>query len=121
MTAAKRRVPLPIVACALIATVALIAVGYGDSYRTFPSPQDAVRALADAAKESSLDDLLAIFGPEGRDLVASSDPATARRNREVFSAAVTERWQLVDDGANRKTLVIGNEAWPFPVPLVKDG
>jgi hypothetical protein len=27
--------------------------------------------------------------------------------------------RLVDDGPSRKTLVIGNEDWPFPVPLVK--
>src|SRR5581483_6282463 len=51
---------------------------------------------------------------------ASSDPATARKNREVFTVAASEHTELVDDGPGRKTLVIGNEAWPFPVPLVKE-
>jgi hypothetical protein len=45
---------------------------------------------------------------------------TGRKNRDVFKVAVAEKWQLVDAGANRKSLVIGYEDWPFPVPLVKE-
>ena len=62
---------------------------------------------------------MAIFGPDGRDLVDSSDQATARRNRQVFAVAVAERWQLVDQANGSKVLVIGKEAWPFPIPIVK--
>ena len=76
--------------------------------------------LIDTVKAGKLDELVAIFGPEGRELVATSDPATGRQNQEVFIAAVRENWHLVDAGANRKTLVIGNEEWPFPVPLLKE-
>jgi hypothetical protein len=80
-----------------------------------------VRALGDAAKAGSIEDLMALLGPDGRELVASSDTATARRNREIFTAAVAEGWRLVDQGTTGKTLVIGNEEWPFPIPLVSDG
>jgi hypothetical protein len=62
--------------------------------------------------------VVTIFGPEGRALVDSSDPVMARRNREVFTVAMAETWRLVDEGA-RKTLVIGHEEWPFPVPLMR--
>jgi Protein of unknown function (DUF2950) len=79
-----------------------------------------VRALIEAAKAKNLDDVIAIFGPEGKALIDSSDPATARRNRQVFTVAVAERWHLDDLGNGGKVLVIGNEEWPFPVPLVKD-
>ena len=79
-----------------------------------------MRALIEAVKAGSLDDLRAIFGPGGRELIASSDAATARKNREVFTVAVAEGWRLVDQGTNRKTLIVGNEEWPFPVPLVKE-
>jgi hypothetical protein len=88
--------------------------------RTFPSPEDAVKALVETVKKGDVDALLAIFGPDGKDLLASSDPATARMNRQVFAVAAAERWRLTDADANRKTLVIGNEDWPFPVPLVKE-
>jgi Protein of unknown function (DUF2950) len=88
---------------------------------TFATPEEAVAALTSAAKAGGLDDLVAIFGPGGRDLVDVSDPATGRRNREVFVVAVAEGWRLVDQGPTRKVLVVGHEGWPFPVPLVRDG
>jgi DUF2950 family protein len=87
--------------------------------RTFATPEAAVQVLIDTVKTGNLDDLIAIFGSDSRDVVAASDPALGRQHREVFSVAVREKWQLVDAGANRKTLVIGNEEWPFPIPLVK--
>jgi hypothetical protein len=64
---------------------------------------------------------MVIFGPDAQELVDSSDPVTARRIREVFIAAVGEGWRVVDQDAGHKTLEVGNEAWPFPVPLVKTG
>jgi len=90
-------------------------------HRMFESPEAAVRALAAAVKAGQLDELTAILAPDGQELAASSDPVTGRRNREVFMAAFAEGWRLVNQTANRKTLIVGNEAWPFPVPLVKDG
>ena len=109
-----------IVGAAVIAVMPL-AAGAPPAARTFASPEDAVLALTDAVKAGNLDQVMAIFGPGSQELVASSDPATGRQNREVFSAAVAEGWSLTSQGANRRTLVIGNEAWPFPVPLVKSG
>jgi hypothetical protein len=90
------------------------------AYRTFNSPEDAVKALSAAVTREKVDELLQIFGPEGKELIDASDPASARRGREVFTAAATERWKLVDRQGGGKTLVIGNEEWPFPVPLVQD-
>jgi len=104
---------------ALAATPPLTTAEQGAGQRTFASPEEAVRALADAVKAGNMDDLLVIFGSEGQELISSSDPATGRRNREVFTVAVGEGWRLVDQGTNRKALVIGNEGWPFPVPLIK--
>ena len=87
--------------------------------RTFNSPEEAVKALAAAVTKEKVDELLQIFGPEGKELIDTSDPASARRGREVFTAAATERWKLVDRERGGKTLLIGNEEWPFPVPLVQ--
>src|SRR6185295_7945186 len=109
------------IACALVAlTISSAAAPPAGRHRTFIAADDAVKALIAAVKAGNFDELLAIFGPDGDQLVASSDPATGRKNREVFSVAVAEKWQLVDDAPDRKTLVIGNEEWPFPVPIVKD-
>ena len=116
-----RRLAAVALACATLAWPP--SSGATDNARqpTFATPEAAVAALITAVKAGSLDDLLSIFGPNGRDLVDSSDPATGRHNREVFTVAVAEGWRLVDQGPARKVLVIGHEAWPFPVPLMRDG
>jgi hypothetical protein len=87
--------------------------------RVFATPEDAVNALIETVKTGSIDALLAIFGPDGQELIASSDPATARSNRNVFKVAAGEQWHLEDAAPDRKTLVIGYEDWPFPVQLAK--
>jgi hypothetical protein len=35
----------------------------------------------------------------------------------VFAVAAKQAWRLTDEGPDRKTLVIGHEEWPFPIPL----
>jgi hypothetical protein len=90
-------------------------------YRTFASPEDAVKALTAAAKAKQLTEVVAIFGQDGQDLVDSSDPVQAQRHRDVFLAAMAERWHLESPDPSTRVLVIGNEDWPFPVPLVKEG
>jgi hypothetical protein len=107
--------------CAALTAHSLVIAAQGSAARAFATPEEAVRALIDAAKPGKFDDLLAIFGPEGRELVSSSDEATTRQNLEVFRVATAESWRLVDLKTNQKGLVIGNEEWPFPVPIVKSG
>ena len=103
------------------ALATVVACSSAPKYRTFPSPEDAVKSLTAAVKTGKMDEVTAIFGPEAQRLIDSSDPVTARHNAEVFSTAVAERWHLESPDATTRVLVIGNEDWPFPVPLVKDG
>lgn len=104
----------------LVLALASIGAAQTPSPRVFSSPEQAVAVLADTVKKGDVDALLAIFGTDGKDLIASSDPASARLNRQVFAVAFKEQWHLADDSATQKTLVIGNENWPFPVPLIKE-
>ncbi len=107
-------------AAVLAAGASCRAVTPEPQQRTFRTPEDAVGALTEAARAGNLDEILEIFGPDGRELVDSSDPATARANREVFVVAAAERADLVDLSTGGKTLVVGHEEWPFPVPLTRD-
>jgi hypothetical protein len=103
--------------CATLATGTRAQTSIAPAFKT---PQEAVDALVRVVKAGKLDDLMALFGADGRDLAAGSDPATGQKNREVFTAAAAQGIRLVDQDANHKVLVVGNEEWPFPVPLVKD-
>src|SRR5687768_9243336 len=106
--------------CALMTASVLSSRASAQAARPFASPEDAVKAFIDAVKAGRVADVVAILGAEGTELIESSDPATARQSQRVFIVAVGEQWRLEDAAPNRKTLVIGNEDWPFPVPLVKD-
>jgi hypothetical protein len=108
-----------VAAVALTVSVALPLSAQTKQPTAFPTPEGAARALAHAARADGMDELLAIFGTGGEKVLASSDPVTARRNRETFAVAFAEEWRLQDLAAGRKELVIGHESWPFPVPLVK--
>ena len=115
----RRSAAVVTVICVALAGGPRVTAAQAAAQRTFATPDEAVRALTTAAAASSLEDLLAIFGAGGQELIDSSDVATARRNREVFTVAAAEGWRLVDQGTTGKTLIVGHEGWPFPVPLVK--
>jgi hypothetical protein len=118
----KRTIASTLIAAALATTVACrSSEPPRPQQQTFPSPEEAVRKLAEVVKAADVEQLSAIFGPDSKELVDTSDPVTARRNRETFTAAFAEGWGLVDAEPVGKTLLIGNEEWPFPVPLVQDG
>jgi hypothetical protein len=108
-----------LVAACLLSVLATAGPAEGAGPRTFTTPEEAVRVLTETVKAGDLKGFVALFGPEGQDLVDTSDAATGRRNREVFGVAIAEGWRLVDAGPDRKELVLGNEEWPFPVPLIK--
>ena len=111
---------------AALAAVLLFVVSFsavpatGQAQKSFATPEEAVKALAAAAKAGNTDELLAIFGPEAKEILSSGDPVADRRQREVVVVAFEEGWKLVDGKGGQKALIIGEEDWPFPIPLVKE-
>jgi len=91
--------------------------------RTFASPQEAAQALIDAAGHNDSAAMLRIFGPEGKDIVESGDPAEDKNGRAEFAKMAREKMQVEPDPGNpgRATLVVGPQDWPFPVPIVRQG
>jgi hypothetical protein len=88
---------------------------------TFASPGQAVDAVVAAARSNDSAGLLKIFGPAGKDLISSGDAVADRDARARFVARYGETEKIQYDAANNATLVIGTDAWPFPIPLVKQG
>jgi hypothetical protein len=116
----KKRFGVWCTMCAILAAPICLTPVAAQDARRFSSPADAVKELIAAAKASDVERLVSILGADGKELLGSSDAATARQHRKVFTIAVGEQWHLEDSAPNRQTLVIGNEDWPFPVPLAKD-
>ena len=63
----------------------------------------------------------AIFGREWMEAAASGDPVADQHDREVVALAMDQSWRWAPRGEDAKELIIGDEQWPFPVPLVKTG
>ncbi|MFO1458178.1 MAG: DUF2950 domain-containing protein [Verrucomicrobiota bacterium] len=88
--------------------------------RTFPSPEDAVAALRNAVTQGDTAAITGIFGPEGAYLI-NPDPVLAASELKRFSHALSQGYQIVPTGPNRRELDAGTNSWPFPVPIVETG
>jgi hypothetical protein len=91
--------------------------------RLFDTPQQAADALVDAAEKFDVAALTQIFAPDGDDVVFSGEFAQDRKHATDFAAQAREKKSVSVDpkSGNRAFLLVGNEDWPFPVPLVKRG
>jgi len=85
----------------------------------FATPDEAAKALMNALKTDNAQELKAIFGPDVEKKVSSGDPVSDRHDREAMALAMGQSWRWAPAGADRQELVIGDEQWPFPVPLAK--
>ena len=88
---------------------------------TFSSPEDAAQALLAAAKGQDEREMDKIFGPEGKDLIVSRDPAVNKDLYQRFVKAFEEKNRLDVLTENKAFLYVGSNEWPFPVPIVKKG
>jgi Protein of unknown function (DUF2950) len=112
----------------LILRVSLLATGLSlleavpqDSQKTFSTPEAAAQALVDAAAQNDTAALLKLFGPGGKDIVQSGDAADDKAAHAEFAARARARLQVEPDhdNPNRAILVVGDQNWPLPVPLIR--
>jgi hypothetical protein len=89
--------------------------------RLFDTPQQAANLLIDAAEKFDVVALTQIFGLGGEDIVFSGEYAQDRQHAANFVAEAHEQHRVSVDpkNGNRAFLLVGEEDWPFPVPLVK--
>jgi Protein of unknown function (DUF2950) len=89
--------------------------------RTFDTAREAADALVAAAGDYDVAALKAILGPAGVDLVVTKDPVQDRNEGAAFAAMAHQKTEIVTDpkNPNRVTLVIGDEDWPSPLPIVR--
>jgi hypothetical protein len=106
------------IAPVLVAGAAALAAPQQTGQHTFATPQEAAHAVVEAEENNDTKALLKIFGPEGKSIVVSGDPAEDRESRAQFARLAHEKLQIRQD-ANRDTIVAGSDEWAFPIPLVQ--
>jgi len=91
------------------------------SEKTFATPKEAAEAIIQATAGFDTAALAAILGPDGEDLFSSEDPVQDKNIATAFAAQAHEKNSITTDPHNpdRVTLVVGNDNWPLPIPIVK--
>jgi hypothetical protein len=87
----------------------------------FDSPKLAADALIQAAESFDVPALLSILGPGSEDIVSSEDQVQDKNRAAAFAAKAKEKMSVEVDpkNPNSATLIVGNEDWPLPIPVVK--
>lgn len=85
--------------------------------KLFATPEAVVSALITAFEKSDSAEVASIFGKGAENLLSSGDTNQDQADQADFLAAYQLKHSIIDDGADKKTLVIGANDWPFPVPL----
>lgn len=92
--------------------------------KTFATPEEAANALIDAAEKFDEAALVEILGPDSQDIIHTGEPARDREVATQFAALGRTKNQLSKlpkKNPQRAFLEVGEEDWPFPVPIVKTG
>ena len=86
--------------------------------KVFGSPEEAVSALIAAVRAQSVSDLLAVVGPTSGEWLFSGDKVSDANDWAKFLAAYDQKNGFEKSG-DKAILTVGNDAWPFPAPLVQ--
>ena len=124
-----RGVPLKFLAFSCLALLIPVALTSGQekvntaapAQKTFATPKQAADALLQACDPFDETALKQILGPQGEDLVSSADPVRDKSVTLAFAAKAREQNSISMDpnNPNRAVLLVGNDNWPMPIPIVK--
>jgi len=89
--------------------------------KTFATPEAAVQALVKASADGSQEEMLAVLGDDGKELVYSGDTVQDKAHMQRFVKAYNTKHTLVSKDDNTRILQVGANDWPMPIPLVNDG
>jgi hypothetical protein len=91
--------------------------------KAFATPQEAADALVQAAGTYDLPTLEQILGPDSEDLLSSEDPVSDKNKAEEFAAKGRQKTEVNvhPKNASSATVLVGDDGWPLPIPLLKKG
>jgi hypothetical protein len=113
--ASKAIVAVLFVAVILISPVSAQEV----KQKVFGSPEEAMKALAEAVQADDTKGMMAILGPGGEDIISSGDAAADKAVQERFVKVYQEKIDFVKEKEDRVSVIMGNDHWPFPIPIMK--
>jgi len=106
--------------CFILFAGAALLVAQTTGPKTFSTPGEARDAIVQAAA-SGFDAVKTLLGPSSAEILRTGDPIEDQNLLKQFKQRASEKTELEQDemNANRMTLLIGEEQWPFAVPLMR--
>ena len=95
--------------------------GRAADQKTFATAAEAAHALYKASADGNQDEIVAVLGDEGKQLVFSGDAVQDKRGMEGFVKAYKTKHSLVKQDDKTQILQVGANDWPLPIPIVNDG
>jgi hypothetical protein len=86
---------------------------------TFATPQAGVDLLIAALRANDRPALVALLGSKHARIVDSGDPVQDAAVWKKFVADYEAKHSVQIEGDSKATLVVGNDEWPTPIPLIK--
>ena len=102
----------------LLAAALPAFLAHADAQR-FATPEEAARALVEAARVSDEAALRRLVGEEQAELVLESDDPAIAERRKRFAEGADARLELRREGDDRAIVVVGPDAYAFPIPLAR--
>jgi hypothetical protein len=89
--------------------------------KEFDTPKQAADALIQVAANFDVAAAKEILGPDSEDIVSSEDPVMDKNRAQAFAAKANEKNSVEIDkkNPNRAILLVGNDDFPLPIPIVK--
>jgi hypothetical protein len=85
----------------------------------YATPQLALESFVAAIEKGDADAAIRAVDPAARDLVKSEDPTATAEAMKDLLALYRVGYRFVPEDGDRVTIALGDDAWPFPVSLLK--
>jgi hypothetical protein len=106
----------------LVAGLTLVAPAQAAStHPVYGSAEDAATALAEGVRAQDAKAILAVVGRGAQSWLFSGDAVADRTDWERFLAAYDRKHAIAMKPDGSAILTIGEDEWPFPIPLLKKG
>jgi hypothetical protein len=105
----------------ICAAMVIVCAAPSIAQERFDSPEAAAQAVIDAAEHQDSARLSAIFGSRATGILTSGDSTQDRGEQAEFArlARAKHRLEMSPVRPNRAILAVGEEDWPFPVPILR--
>jgi hypothetical protein len=92
----------------------------GAKQAAYDSPEQAGEALIAAVRSGETSEMLRVLGEDAQPVVESGDTVEDANTRNEFLAAYSAAHRWVNETPEISTLIVGDNDWTFPFPLVND-